>query len=250
MISYYAAKGGVEGLTKGLAVELGDSQRPGQLDRTGLLPLADVVRHVQRGRVRRPRCAARCSNRARRCRRCRAATTCAAPCASWQATSRPSSPGTRSSSTAAGARSSARLWSRSNRPEECQMSPASAIIEPYVARTPKSARLNAEAKAVDARRRHALDRVVPAVPAVRRPRSRRLLQDVDGNRYIELLNNYTSLIHGHAHPVVVEAIHAAAGRGRLLRRTAREHAATRADAVRAHGLRSSASASRTRAPRP
>ena len=25
-------------------------------------------------------------------------------------------------------------------------------------------------------------------------------EDADGNRYIELLNNYTSLIHGHAHP--------------------------------------------------
>ena len=32
------------------------------------------------------------------------------------------------------------------------------------------------------------------------------IEDVDGNRYIELLNNYTSLIHGHAHPAVVEAI--------------------------------------------
>jgi glutamate-1-semialdehyde 2,1-aminomutase len=32
------------------------------------------------------------------------------------------------------------------------------------------------------------------------------LYDVDGNEYIDLLNNYTSLIHGHAFPPVVEAI--------------------------------------------
>jgi glutamate-1-semialdehyde 2,1-aminomutase len=32
------------------------------------------------------------------------------------------------------------------------------------------------------------------------------LYDVDGNEYIDFLNNYTSLIHGHAFPPVVEAI--------------------------------------------
>jgi glutamate-1-semialdehyde 2,1-aminomutase len=37
--------------------------------------------------------------------------------------------------------------------------------------------------------------------------------DVDGNSYIELLNNYTSLIHGHAHPAVVEAIRQQVARG-------------------------------------
>ncbi len=31
--------------------------------------------------------------------------------------------------------------------------------------------------------------------------------DVDGNQYIDLLNNYTSLIHGHAHPAIVAAVH-------------------------------------------
>jgi glutamate-1-semialdehyde 2,1-aminomutase len=30
--------------------------------------------------------------------------------------------------------------------------------------------------------------------------------DVDGNAYIDLLNNYTSLIHGHAHPAIVAAV--------------------------------------------
>ena len=34
------------------------------------------------------------------------------------------------------------------------------------------------------------------------------LYDADGNEYIDMLNNYTSLIHGHAHPRVMEAARA------------------------------------------
>jgi glutamate-1-semialdehyde 2,1-aminomutase len=32
------------------------------------------------------------------------------------------------------------------------------------------------------------------------------IKDVDGNEYLDLVNNYTSLIHGHAHPEVVDAV--------------------------------------------
>ncbi len=32
------------------------------------------------------------------------------------------------------------------------------------------------------------------------------LYDADGNEYIDMLNNYTSLIHGHAHPQVMQAV--------------------------------------------
>lgn len=32
------------------------------------------------------------------------------------------------------------------------------------------------------------------------------LTDVDGNVYIDLLNNHTSLIHGHAHPAIIAAV--------------------------------------------
>ena len=32
------------------------------------------------------------------------------------------------------------------------------------------------------------------------------LTDVDGRRYLDLLNNYTSLLHGHAHPVIMDAV--------------------------------------------
>jgi glutamate-1-semialdehyde 2,1-aminomutase len=31
------------------------------------------------------------------------------------------------------------------------------------------------------------------------------VQDIDGNEYIDCINNFTSLIHGHAHPVLIEA---------------------------------------------
>ena len=30
--------------------------------------------------------------------------------------------------------------------------------------------------------------------------------DVDGNVYLDFVNNYTALIHGHAHPRIVEAV--------------------------------------------
>ncbi len=39
------------------------------------------------------------------------------------------------------------------------------------------------------------------------------LFDADGNRYIDLLGNYTSLVHGNAYPPIVVAIRGAAGRG-------------------------------------
>ena len=39
------------------------------------------------------------------------------------------------------------------------------------------------------------------------------LWDADGNEYLDFLNNFTSLIHGHAHPEVLAALTAQAGRG-------------------------------------
>ena len=39
------------------------------------------------------------------------------------------------------------------------------------------------------------------------------LFDVDGNRYIDLLGNYTSLVHGHAYPPIAEALVRAARNG-------------------------------------
>lgn len=37
--------------------------------------------------------------------------------------------------------------------------------------------------------------------------------DLDGNEYIDFINNYTSLLHGHAHPVITKAICEAASKG-------------------------------------
>ena len=39
------------------------------------------------------------------------------------------------------------------------------------------------------------------------------LWDVDGNAYIDLINNYTALVHGHAHPRIVEAMTRTAQQG-------------------------------------
>ena len=39
------------------------------------------------------------------------------------------------------------------------------------------------------------------------------LYDVDGNGYLDLLNNYTTLVHGHAHPEITRVIAAQAARG-------------------------------------
>jgi glutamate-1-semialdehyde 2,1-aminomutase len=42
------------------------------------------------------------------------------------------------------------------------------------------------------------------------------LYDCDGNEYIDFLNNYTSLIHGHAHPRIVAAAKAQLEKGTVL----------------------------------
>lgn len=39
------------------------------------------------------------------------------------------------------------------------------------------------------------------------------LRDVDGNEYLDLLNNYTTLVHGHSHPGITEVIVKQAARG-------------------------------------
>jgi glutamate-1-semialdehyde 2,1-aminomutase len=39
------------------------------------------------------------------------------------------------------------------------------------------------------------------------------LRDVDGNEVIDFMNNFTSLIHGHAHPAIVEAVQHQAAKG-------------------------------------
>ena len=87
------------------------------------------------------------------------------------------------------------------------MAPLSPIAAAYAARTPKSARLNDEAKASMPGGDTRSTAWFPPYPPFAGRGEGAIFEDADGNRYIELLNNYTSLIHGHAHPQVVEAIH-------------------------------------------
>src|SRR5579871_1554547 len=83
----------------------------------------------------------------------------------------------------------------------------------YIDATPRSRRLHEQ-----------LRRVMPGgdtrsitwfepYPAVIERAAGHELQDVDGNTYIDLLNNYTALVHGHAHPRIVEAVAAQARLG-------------------------------------
>jgi glutamate-1-semialdehyde 2,1-aminomutase len=39
------------------------------------------------------------------------------------------------------------------------------------------------------------------------------ITDVDGHEYLDLLNNFGSMLHGHAHPAIVQALSARASRG-------------------------------------
>ena len=82
------------------------------------------------------------------------------------------------------------------------------IEERYRQKTPKSAQLNAKAK-------HRLPGGDTRTATFYQPHPANmvrgrgcLLYDADGNEYIDMLNNYTSLIHGHAHPGVMDAARA------------------------------------------
>jgi glutamate-1-semialdehyde 2,1-aminomutase len=93
------------------------------------------------------------------------------------------------------------------------MGQGSPIVERYLARTPLSVERNAEAaKSMPGGDTRSTAWFAPYPPFVAAGQGA-FFTDIDGNRYIELLNNYTSLIHGHAHPAVVEAIQQQVARG-------------------------------------
>src|SRR5215510_1026259 len=79
----------------------------------------------------------------------------------------------------------------------------------YQAQTPRSR------AALDAARRRlptGLSRqtlVYEPYPFVARRGEGAYLEDVDGGRYLDFVNNYTSLLHGHNHPPSTAAAHAA-----------------------------------------
>jgi glutamate-1-semialdehyde 2,1-aminomutase len=80
------------------------------------------------------------------------------------------------------------------------------LVKKYQARTPESAKLYDKAQKYlpggDTRTATFFD---PYPVFMARGEGCRFT-DVDGNVYIDFLNNYTSLIHGHAHPAIVRAV--------------------------------------------
>ena len=48
-----------------------------------------------------------------------------------------------------------------------------------------------------------------------------VLKDADGNEILDFMNNFTSLIHGHTHPQVVDKQHRPRARGLATRRRVR-----------------------------
>ena len=82
----------------------------------------------------------------------------------------------------------------------------SSITQTYLARTPASAEAGRRARSVlpgGNTRQTAFWKPYPI--SIERAAGYKL-RDVDGNRYIDLNNNYTALVHGHAYPPVVRAV--------------------------------------------
>lgn len=82
----------------------------------------------------------------------------------------------------------------------------SAILKVYLERTGASARAQARAARVmpgGNTRQAAFWRPYPLT--IERGDGA-LLWDVDGNRYVDLVNNYTAMVHGHNYPPIVEAV--------------------------------------------
>ncbi len=88
-----------------------------------------------------------------------------------------------------------------------------ALVDEYRRRTPGSAALHERALAFlpggDSRTVIAFS---PYPLYIERARGCRM-EDVDGNVYLDFLGNYTSMVHGHAHPEIVDAIAAQAAKG-------------------------------------
>jgi glutamate-1-semialdehyde 2,1-aminomutase len=79
------------------------------------------------------------------------------------------------------------------------------ITERYLERTPKSQALTERARRVLPGGDTRTGIYFAPYPAFMTQGSGAYLTDLDGNRYLDFLNNYTSLVHGHAHPALMEA---------------------------------------------
>jgi glutamate-1-semialdehyde 2,1-aminomutase len=88
-----------------------------------------------------------------------------------------------------------------------------AILERYLARTPRSRTLFERATGSLPGGSTRTSVFAPPYPPYVEAGSGAHLRDIDGNVYLDLLNNYTSLILGHAHPAVVSAVEQQLGKG-------------------------------------
>jgi glutamate-1-semialdehyde 2,1-aminomutase len=87
------------------------------------------------------------------------------------------------------------------------------IVERYAERTPGSAALHARARrSMPGGDTRTIVFFAPHPLYIERAAGA-VMADVDGNDYLDFLGNYTSLVHGHAHPAIVEAISVQAARG-------------------------------------
>ncbi len=80
------------------------------------------------------------------------------------------------------------------------------LVREYEARTPKSRELAARAQAVMPGGETRTITFHPPYPLTGDRGFGHSFADVDGNTYIDVINNYTSLLHGHAHPEIEEAV--------------------------------------------
>lgn len=79
------------------------------------------------------------------------------------------------------------------------------ITARYIERTPKSQAMTERAHRVLPGGDTRTGVYFAPYPAFMVQGSGSYLTDLDGNRYLDFLNNYTSLVHGHAHPALIQA---------------------------------------------
>ena len=80
------------------------------------------------------------------------------------------------------------------------------LIENYQAWSPRSAEIMARGKKVFPGGDTRASAHFGPYPLVMERGEGCHLYDVDGHEFLDFMNNFTSLIHGHAHPETVEAI--------------------------------------------
>lgn len=90
---------------------------------------------------------------------------------------------------------------------------SASIESTYVARTPQSAAIGPRAqKVMPAGETRAAGYHTP-YPLTLAAAKGSILVDIDGNEYVDLSNNFTSLLHGHAYRPIVDAVAAVIGAG-------------------------------------